>query len=242
MDSWADTVEKAIEAFAKKHASTFSRSERQLHAAFEIGCFLAIVRCYERRGFACSVENLRAGQYPYLTTPSGNPANYSFVRATLAEEVEIRQQVRVRSHLDPDIAFTPDIIVVRAASNISGIKDADYSGGKRRLFCVNAADVVAAHECKSCPPWPELLVSFVGMLIAAHPWLGSPNDRSMVDKKGDHLAPTLFVGGTARALHRRMVKALCGTYPMNAILGMHFGTWELEKDTSDVAFIRYPLK
>ncbi len=46
-------------------------------------------------------------------------------------------------------------------------------------------------------------------------------------KQGAHLAPTLFVGGFARALHNRMIAALETTYPMNVVVGLHSGTWSL---------------
>lgn len=242
-DKWVEAVEKSARAFSKKHATVYSKTDRQLFAAFEIGCFLALVGGYESRGFTCIVRNLTdQDEYRYLTSPNGNPANFSYILAGSDEETcEVRQQVRVRSHLDPDIAFTPDIVVIRADSDLSGQRDHDYAGGKRRFFSVSANDVIAAHECKSVPPFPELLVSFVGMLIAAHPWLQGATDRSMVSEEGPHLAPTLFVGGTARSLHRRMVDALRQTYPMNAILGMHRGTWELDENQESLTFIRNPL-
>ena len=243
-EKWVEDVEKSVRAFSKKHSAVYSKTDRQLFASFEIGCFLALIGMYEFRGFSCIACNLTdQKEYRYLTSPNGNPANFSYILAKSdAEDCEVRQQVRVRSHLDPDIAFTPDIVVIRTDSDLSGERDLDYAGGKRRFFSVSANDVIAAHECKSLPPFPELLVSFVGMLIAAHPWLEGPTDRTMVVKRGAHLAPTLFVGGTARSLHRRMVEALCQTYPMNAILGMHRGTWELfEQEEESLTFIRNPL-
>ena len=243
-DDWIEAVERSAMEFSKKHSAIYSRTDRQLFAAFEIGCFLSIVGLYETRGFDCTARNLTDQQeYRYLTSPNGNPANFSYVSAhSLAEECEIRQQVRVRSHLDPDIMFTPDLIVIRAKCDLSGHKDPDYANGKRRFFCVSANDVISAHECKSLPPFPELLVSFVGILIAAHPWLHGPTDRSMVAEEGPHLAPTLFVGGSARSLHLRMVEALRQTYPMNAVLGMHFGTWALDAEDNGLTLIRNPLK
>lgn len=243
-DDWMRKVESAAQRFATKHETTYSRTDRQLFAAFEIGCFLALVRLYEDRGCTCLPQNLTcAGEYRYLTTPNGNPANFSFVSIDCSgsEQFEMRQQVRVRSHLDLDIAFTPDILVMKAGSSLGGAKDPDYAGGKRRFFCVDACNVVAAHECKSLNPFPELLVSFLGMLIAAHPWLQGLSDRSAICEDGVHLAPTLFVGGTSRALHLRMVRALCKTYPINVVLGMHSGTWDLSNEEADVEFINCPV-
>ncbi|MBD5805238.1 hypothetical protein AZOA_46880 [Azoarcus sp. Aa7] len=226
-DLWIDEVEKAIESFAKKYQMTYARKERELSASFEIGCLHALTDFYEK---SCSLQprNLKDGTYRYLTTPNGNPDNFSHVEATVGNEFfEIRQQVRVRSHLNPDVAFTPDMVVVRKGANIVGHHDPDYASGKRKFFCVNSADVIAAHECKSTNPFPELLISFVGMLIAAHDWLAGPTDRSHIIGNGNHLAPTLFVGGTASGVHQRMVRAMEASMPINIVLGLHRGTWNL---------------
>ena len=119
------------------------------------------------------------------------------------------------------------MLVLRNNPKIEGRTDADYASGKRKFFFVNFSDVIAAHECKSTNPFPELLVSFLGMLVAAHDWLSSLTDRSRVASNGLHLAPSLFVGGTASGVHHRMVKAMEASMPMNIILGLHRGTWNL---------------
>lgn len=227
IDLWVDEVEKAIESFAKAYKLTYAKKERELSASFEIGCLHALTDFYQE---SCSLmpKNLMNGNYRYLTTPSGNPDNFSYVEAVAGKDVfEIRQQVRVRSYLDSDVAFTPDMVVVRKDAKIEGQNDPDYASGKRKFFFVNSGDVIAAHECKSTNPFPELLVSFLGMLMAAHDWLKGLTDRSHVDPKGLHLAPALFVGGTASGVHQRMVKAMEASMPMNIILGLHRGTWNL---------------
>lgn len=227
-DSWIATVEKKIEGFAKKHSVNYKKSEREISASFEIGCFHALSEFYERN-FEVVPENLTSkNEYRYLTTPNGNPMNFSFIRLRRDnEEFELRQQVRIRSHLDTDIAFTPDMVVILAGTEINAAKDADYAGGKRSFFCVDSKHVIAAHECKSMNPFPELLVSFIGMLVAGHDWLNGANDKSKVSEEGVHLAPSLFIGGTSRALHARMSQALEACYPINIILGLHVGTWSL---------------
>ncbi len=226
-DPWVKGVENAIEAFAKAHKLTYARSERELSASFEIGCLHSLTDFYEKNS-TLSPKNLDHGIYRYLTTPNGNPDNFSHVEGKVGNDAfEIRQQVRVRSHLNPDVAFTPDMVVIRKGSKIEGEKDPDYARGKRKFFFVHSTDVIAAHECKSTNPFPELLVSFLGMLVAAHEWLGGAVDRSHVDPKGAHLAPSLFVGGTASGVHHRMVKAMETSMPLNVILGLHRGTWNL---------------
>jgi len=218
---WVTRVERAMTAFAQRFQLTVSARQRAVAASFEIGCFLSLVRFYSKVG-TTTVENVTSeGEFRYLTSPNGNPANFSYVAMQIAGELfELRQQVRVRSHLDPDIAFTPDVVVLRAAAHLDTARDPDFAGGKRAFYSVASTGVVALHECKSLPPFPELLVSFLGMVVAGHAWMtsGALPSRS---SQGRHVAPTLFVGGSARALQKRMVKALEGQYPINVLLGVH---------------------
>jgi hypothetical protein len=79
-------------------------------------------------------------------------------------------------------------------------------------------------------PFPELMVSFLGMVFAAFPWAKKKDFDGRINADSLHLAPSLFVGGSARGLHLRMVKALKESFPVNIILGMHYGTWELDRD------------
>jgi hypothetical protein len=183
------------------------------------------------------------GSYRYLTSPAGNPDNFSFMMMTKGDEIiEIRQQVRIVSHVGENVAFTPDIVVLPSSTVIKKKIDLDYAGGKRHFFHVNSNNVIAAHECKSLMPFPELLVSFLGTLIAAHAWLETANFKSLIHKRGDHLAPCLFVGGTARALHLKMIKGLKDAYPLNIVVGMHSGTWDLLGQHADIRRIQNPFK
>jgi hypothetical protein len=233
-----------MRVFAATYAVTYSKSEREISAYFEIGCLLALVEFYETGGFVGDIRNkTKDGSYRYLTTPSGNPANFSYLVMTKGEEeIEIRQQVRILSHVGTDIAFTPDIVVIPHRASLQCKKDADYAGGKRSFFFVHSRDVIAAHECKSMVPFPELLVSFIGMLVAGHQWTERDNPSDVISDDGAHLAPALFVGGSPRAIHLRMIKGLKSAYPMNIIVGMHAGTWDLLGDNADIRRMRNPIK
>ena len=190
----------------------------------------ALVRDYENNGYTLTPKNLtQDGEYRYLTSPSGNPSNFSWIEASGPDGLfEIRQQVRVQSHVDPDIAFTPDIVVLIGGAEIDDAKRNDYASGKRPFYKVKSESVIAAHECKSMNPFPELLVAFIGMLVAAHEWY--PNGKAVkhVSNNG-HLGPTLFVGGTSRPIHIRMIRAIQKAYFVNIICGLHEGTWDLAK-------------
>jgi hypothetical protein len=226
-DNWITTVERRMKAFARRHDIVFHATSRQVSASFEIGCFHALSEFYAKNFAVTPVGLTPDGEYRYLTSPTGNPANFSYLKLRSdREDFELRQQVRIRSHLHPDIAFTPDLVVLTDGANVESAKDKDYASGKRSFYFVDSSSVIAAHECKSLNPFPELLVGFIGMLVAAHEWLAGPANVTR-SKKGPHLAPTLFVGGFARALHTRMIAALERTYPMNVVVGLHSGTWSL---------------
>lgn len=228
VDHWVTKVSDLMRGFAERHSITYSQTARVVSASFEIGCFHALIKFYSRNFEICPRNLTAHNEYRYLTSPSGNPANFSYVEMkSVGGDFELRQQVRVRSHLHDDISFTPDLLVVKAGANINAENDADFAGGKRSFYTVRSSSVVAAHECKSMNPFPELLVSFIGMLITAHDWLESPWDRNMLDSEGVHLAPSLFVGGEARALHLRMIAALEKSYPINIVIGLHAGNWSL---------------
>lgn len=227
-DDWVKGVENKATAFWKKHSTNYNKKKRELSASFEIGCLHALLNYYEKTGYTLKVENLINGEYRYLTTPNGNPNNFSYISMSGHDgDYEIRQQVRINSHLNEDIAFAPDIAVLFKGAKISAVTDKDYASGKRPFYTASSNSIVAAHECKSMVPFPELLVSFVGMFITAHSWYGKENWEEIQSKDGNHIAPTMFVGGTARAMHLKMIRALEKTYPINIVVGLHQGTWNL---------------
>lgn len=225
---WVSEAEALVNEFCKKHSLLVKVTDRQLSAAFEVGALHALLRFYEAQGYVLNPQNLSAaGEYRYLTSPSGNPLNFSWVEASGVDgDFEIRQQVRVQSHVDDNIAFTPDIVVLTKGAAIQGNTHRDYANGRRPFYSVRSSSVVAAHECKSMNPFPELMVSFVGMLVSAHEWYQDGSRFEFTHDNG-HLGPTLFVGGSARALHLKMIAAMQKSYRMNIICGLHEGTWKL---------------
>ena len=148
-DPWIANVEAASAEFVGRFGSVYSLSDKALSGIFEIGCFLSIVNDYEKQGVTIEGLNLVENQFRYLTTPNGNPNNFSYIRLTKSgKSWELRQQVRVCSHLHDDVNFTPDIVVIEEGACISTDRDKDYAAGKRGFFRVNATSVLAAHECK----------------------------------------------------------------------------------------------
>jgi len=71
-------------------------------------------------------------------------------------------------------------------------------------------------------------------------WATEEDFGRSIDKDSLLLAPSLFVGGSARGLPLRMVKALKDSFAVNIILGMHYGTWELDRDDANLNRITDP--
>jgi hypothetical protein len=239
--AWVTKAEQLSEAFASKHKVIIKATERQLSASFEIGCFHALLQYYELYGYEANPANLIDGNYRYLTTPSGNPSNFSHVALRGADgDFELRQQVRIESHVDPNICFTPDLVVLAKNATVSAKSRPDFAGGKRPFFKVSSVDVVAAHECKSTNPFPELLVSFIGMLVTTHEWYPTGGRVTLTSGHG-HMAPTLFVGGTAKSLHLKMIGAMQKCYGMNIVCGLHEGTWDLKSANNRLIWGAMPV-
>ena len=241
---WNQSVLQSMTNFAQNYSMIYSKKDRELSAFFEIGCFLSLIEFYEELGFLGKVQNSDPsdGSYKYLTTPAGNPNNFSYMFMENGDEkIEVRQQVRILSHVAENVAFTPDIVVMPADTQIKKEKFAEYANGKKGFFHVTSEKVIAAHECKSLAPFPELLVSFLGTIIAAHSWIETMEYKDIITDNGTHLAPCLFVGGSARALHLKMIEGLKNAYPLNIVVGMHSGTWNLLGDHADIKKMKNPL-
>lgn len=230
-EKWTESVTSMMSAFATKFSIKTLSNSRQLSASFEIGCFHALIKDYENQSFKVTPKNLIDGNvFKYLTSPAGNPKNFSFVELSKGSiKAEIRQQVRICSHFDPDIAFTPDLIVLIPGVKLRNRKDKLYANGKKRVFFVLSKDVISAHECKSYSPFPELVVSLLGTLYVGHQWAENFTNTQggLVSEDGEHLCPTLFLGGSASGFHRKMIYAFVNQFPVNVVDGMHDGTWGL---------------
>lgn len=219
---WLSQLDLLIDAFAADHAVVLENvTSRSVAASFEIGCLLLLEHYYRDKGYTVVPQNLINGHYRCLTSPSGNPSNFSFLLCTRkGRQVEIRQQIRVQSTIDTDIAFTPDLAVVRVGSAGKARFADEFARGKRRIFFVEAPDVIAAHECKCLVAFPELMVSFIGMLHCGHAWL-EDLPTLVSDVGDDHLLPTLFIGGGATPWHRKMADAMQRKFPLNIALGVY---------------------
>ncbi len=215
----------------------YAVKKRERAASFEIGCLHMLLRNYEEVG-SLSPENLNEkGEFRYLTSPNGNPENFSWIRLNIeGEDFEIRQQVRVRSHWHADVAFCPDIIVLKPGTTVEADFDEDYANGKRKFFVVSSEQVVSAHECKSLSPFPELLVSFTGMFQAAHKWFAS-GSVDYLNADGKHLAPCLFIGGDSRPIQRRMIAALEDVFPINIVAGLHWGRFKVSRGSDKAKYL-----
>lgn len=220
-NQWLAEAERKIQQFAYRYSHVYTKSERQYSAVFEIGCFLTLLDAYKHKKFEIFAENTIGGTYKFLTTPSGNPDNFSFIKIKKNNTIfEVRQQVRVVSYKNENIYFTPDFLVLRSSTKISSKVDPLYANGRKKFFFTESPNVVAIHECKSLEPFPELFASFLGMLVLVHDENNIPILR---DVSSDHLASSLFIGGRARGFHLNMIAAYEKEFPLNILTDIHSG-------------------
>lgn len=220
-EEWTDRAIVLIKRFEKQYSTAYVRKEREYYALFEIGCYLSLIDIYRKKHFSIKAINLIEGTFRYLTTPNGNPDNFSYIEISKKQKkYQIRQQVRVVTSKDKRIYFTPDIVVIKGTAKILGKKDKMYANGRRIFFYIKSIKVIAAHECKSLEPFPELFASFIGMFVLAHDW---HKKDIKTDKKHTHLAPSLFVGGRARGFHLKVIEGYEECYPINIITDIHSG-------------------
>lgn len=235
IDDWEKAAEASIKRFAKTYGAKYRMTKRQASALFEIAVFHALTNWYARRaGIRCEIANRgKDGEFRYLTSPSGNPANFSHMRFQHPSgNFVIRQQVRLQWRSDPRIAFTPDIVVLPEDASINCDRRKEYAGGKRSFYYAYDDEVIAAHECKSLSAFPELLINFIGMLVAGHGWHRNTT-RLKHEPNSVHLAPTLFVGGAANWMVLELVKGLTEHYPINVVAQFHTSTkWLLGKSVN----------
>ena len=231
-------VRRVMRSFCRDYKVVFAVKKRERAASFEIGCLHMLLRNYEEVG-ELAPENLNdKGEFRYLTSPNGNPDNFSWIWLKIeGKKFEIRQQVRIRSHWHADVAFCPDIVVLKPGTAVESKFDPDYASGKRKFFVVSSDRVVTAHECKSLSPFPELLVSFTGMFQAAHKWFSSKSPSTYLDEDGKHLAPCLFIGGDSRPIQRRMILALEEVFPVNIVSGLHWGSFKLMRSSKEANYL-----
>lgn len=219
--NWTQMVMKACRNFAARHQHVYSVSKKAASGLFELGCFHALIDYYRANDFNVTVCNLKKGEFKYLTTPAGNPSNFSFVEVEKDDQkFEIRQQIRVMSYIDERICFTPDIVVLRSGALIQGRLLDEYANKKKQMFSILSSDVLSLFECKSMQPYPELFVSFIGYQSLVF---------SAGARESAHLPPTLFVGGSSSPLHLKMIGAFREKLGLNIIDGMHYGDWKLYK-------------
>jgi hypothetical protein len=229
MQSWIQTVEQLADIFEKKYGSAVRITNSTLFASFEVGCLLVLEKHYRGKGFTINPRNLNQADnsYRHLTSPNGNPANFSYLLLERkGTAFELRQQVRIQSHIDTDIQFTPDLIVLESGAHIKSERSSDYASGKRPFFFVSSTNVVAAHECKAMAAFPELMISFLGMALAGHSWY--PDAKSARSRFGaGHLQPTLFIGGAGSARHNKMATALAAHCAINVAINTQAGHFRI---------------
>lgn len=184
-----------------------------------------IVKYYQHHGFQISIQNLQGNSFRYKLSPTGYPQNYSFFSITspisrgqpTPRTFEIHHNIAIESGLTPGVYCTPDISVI-LANTLAPIQNqnAFFLGSNRSYYAVSNQYLQTFAEVKNYEPFPELLVSFIGILneLTTDIFLGS--QRTQLPR---HIAPALILSGFGSTHVRRFRDALMLRYEINIFFG-----------------------
>lgn len=224
-----DEFHKEIQTFLNYYGTTINREVEKISTLFEITCYNYVIEFYVTQGFTLIPRNPKnsGNFFIYKTSPAGNLPNYSYFEARKTVQTntgprkisfDIRQNVPVQSSHDLDVYFTPDIVI--CVNQFDTVKDHSYYHATRWRHYLKNEGLISFAEAKHYNPFPEILVSFIGIIHELNPSLLKKNGK----KSGIHLAPSLMVSGRGGAPVERIKTNFEKRYTLNIFLGLIFNT------------------
>jgi hypothetical protein len=178
---------KALEAFARRHRTTFETLGNRQTQLLELAAFAGVIQHYRSVGFRTHAVNPGAGSiFKVKLSTRGHPSDYSFVQCERdGEVVEIHSNVSVRGAHDAGI-YCVDVAVVRPNT-----MPRSKTGPK--WIALENRELITFCEVKKLVVYPMLLAQFVGIVHEIQPrFLG--RRRRGFGRRG-HLPPTLIALG-----------------------------------------------
>jgi hypothetical protein len=218
---------KEIQTFLNNYGKAINREVEKISTLFEITCYNYVIEYYVNQGFTLIPRNPKKSEnfFVYKTSPSGNLTNYSYFEARKQiqtnkglQEIsfDIRQNVPVQSNHDFDVYFTPDIVICE--DKFEMVKDFAYYHSTRWRYYLKNEGLISFAEAKHYNPFPEILVSFIGIIHELKPGLLQKKGR----KNGVHLAPSLMISGRGGLPVERIKSNFEKRYMLNIFLGLIF--------------------
>lgn len=215
-----------VDEFLTRHGAVIHSHGKRISQYFEMLVYNMVVSSYESDGFQVQIANLQNGAFRYRITPTGLPQNFSYFTATKTYRrgqtitdtciFEIHHNVAVESRMTKGLLLRPDISVINAGSLQPQARATPYFRG-RSYPIVQNKDLQTFVEVKHLNPFPELLISFVGLLNELH---GPAFRKKPSTRRPRHLAPSLALSGNGNPQTIFIRTALMSRYTVNIFYGL----------------------
>ena len=216
MGPWIDRriLERNAKKFAQSHGFFLRKNGHRISSLVEIAVYNSIVEYYQTCGFLVSGENLGPKKsFRYKLTASGLTENHSFFIARReAVSFQILHNMRIQSAHHDHLYFTADVCV----TGEKGATTQKLQSGRRHSF-VAKKNLITFVEVKHLVPFPEVLFSFMGLVLEFMP--GLIDKTLLVTNSGDRLCPIIVFTGPGSD-HTDLIKqSLSDRYGINIIFG-----------------------
>jgi len=211
-----------IKSFLIKHQTFISNNSQKISILFQISAYNDVVEYYKRRNFVIKPKNLINGEFRYKQTPTGHPHNFSYFSILKSYkkqnyEFYIYNNIAVESGISKGIFVCPDIVIANVDS-ICYLYDKEYYfNGLKKYAYIENKNLQSFCEVKHYTPFPELLISFIGLLQELTNDIYK-NKRNNTQLK--HLAPSLILSGEHTRPTRQMAQILEKRYRINIFDGL----------------------
>lgn len=200
--------------FVQQHGLFLRRSGPRISSLVEIAVYNSIVEYYESLKFTVAAKNLGPKKsFLYKLSATGLAENYSYF---LVEKdgvaFHVLHNISVQSAHNEHLYFTADVVVTEQ----NGATTARLASGRRHSFVANP-DLVTFVEVKHLTPFPEVLFSFMGLVLEFMP--SFVKETVILSDAGFRLSPTIAFTGPGSGHSERIQESLIQRYGINVVFG-----------------------
>ena len=244
MSPWIDrkTLIKNAKKFVASHGYFLRKNGSRISSLVEMAIYNSIVQFYKTRGFQVKGENLGPRKsFKYKLTAIGLTENHSYFTARKDGLVfHILHNMLIQSAHHDHLYFTGDVVV----ADEQGATTQMQKNGRRHSF-VARDNLVTFAEVKHLNPFPEILFSFMGLVLEFMP--GFVQKRFAISQSGDYLCPVIAFTGVGSDHSELIQQSLSQRYGINIVFGTSStygavaGLNGLKRYTPDVTDDLFPM-
>lgn len=205
----------SIRFFLNSYKKDLENVASRLSDFFEMKIYNDVVRAYEQMGYMCKPENLIGGtKFRYKLSPSGLIENFSYFEIEKnGTKFWIIHNLKCECAGYKDSYVAADICVIDENSCRNKAID-----NKKVDFVPNAC-LKTFFECKFMSPFPELIASFVGLVMVL-----KPDCLKIKKRTRQHIAPTLVCANNGSKNSYRFANAVQSKHDVNVLNNMAYRT------------------